>query len=136
MGIGQAVHSTHLSVRIDRSAAEVYDYVSQPVNLPTWAAGLSSAIELVDGRWVADSALGRIEVVLAEPNPYGIVDHWVTLPTGETVYNPMRVIADGDGSELVFTLRRLPGVSDADFERDAAAVTADLATVKQLLEAR
>jgi hypothetical protein len=131
-----AAHSTHLSVRIDRPAAEVYDYVSQPATLPTWAAGLGSAIELVDGRWVADSALGRIEVVMAESNPYGVVDHWVTLPTGKTVYNPMRVIADGDGSELVFTLRRLPGVSDADFESDAAAVTADLATVKQLLEAR
>jgi uncharacterized protein YndB with AHSA1/START domain len=134
--MGTAAPSTHLGVRIDRPAAEVYDYVSQPANLPTWAAGLGSAIELVDGRWVADSALGRIEVVMAEPNPYGVVDHWVTLPTGETVYNPMRVIADGDGSELVFTLRRLPGVGDADFERDAAAVTADLATVKQLLEAR
>jgi hypothetical protein len=90
----------------------------------------------VEGRWVADSALGRVEVVMAEPNQYGVVDHWVTLPTGETFYNPMRVIADGDGCELVFTLRRQAGVSDADFDRDAAAVTADLATVKWLLEAR
>jgi hypothetical protein len=64
------------------------------------------------------------------------VDHWVTVPHGETFYNPMRVIADRDGCELVFTLRRQPGVSDADFERDATAVTADLAAVKRLLEAR
>jgi hypothetical protein len=133
---GMASHCVHLGIRIDRPAAEVYDYVSQPANLPAWAAGLSSAIELVEGRWVADSALGRVEVVMAEPNSYGIVDHWVTLPTGQTFYNPMRVIADGDGCELVFTLRRQPGIGDADFERDAAAVTADLAAVKGLLEAR
>ena len=131
-----AAHSTHLGIRIDRPAAEVYDYVCQPANLPDWAAGLGSAIELIEGRWVADSPLGRVEVAMAEPNPYGVVDHWVTLPTGETFYNPMRVIADGDGCELVFTLRRQPGVSDADFDRDAAAVTADLAAVKRLLEAR
>jgi hypothetical protein len=123
-------HSTHLGVRIDRPAAEVYDYVSQPANLPTWAAGLGSSIELEEGRWIADSPLGRVEVVMAEPNPYGVLDHWVTF------YNPMRVIADGDGCELVFTLRRQPGTSDADFDRDVAAVTADLATVQRLLEAR
>lgn len=131
-----ATPSLHLGVRIDRSAAEVYDYVSRPAALPTWAAGLGSAIELREGRWFADSPLGRVEVVMAEPNPYGVVDHWVTLPTGETFYNPMRVIADGDGCEVDFTLRRQPGASDADFQRDAAAVTGDLATLKGLLEAR
>jgi uncharacterized protein YndB with AHSA1/START domain len=129
-------HSTHLGIRIDRPTAEVYAYVSQPANLPTWAAGLGSSIELEAGRWIADSPLGRVEVVMAEPNPYGVLDHWVTLPTGQSFYNPMRVIADGEGCELVFTVRRQPGTGDADFERDVAAVTADLATVKELLETR
>jgi hypothetical protein len=46
----------------------------------------------------------------------------------------MRVIADGEGCEVVFTLRRQPGMSDEDFERDAAAVLADLGTLKRLLE--
>jgi hypothetical protein len=36
----------------------------------------------------------------------------------------------------VFTLRRLPGMSDEEFERDAAAVTADLAALKTVLEKR
>jgi uncharacterized protein YndB with AHSA1/START domain len=48
-----AAHSVHLGIWIDRPAAEVYDYVSQPANLPTWAAGLGSAIEQVEGRWRA-----------------------------------------------------------------------------------
>ena len=60
----------------------------------------------------------------------------MTLPSGEVVHNPMRVIPDGDGCEVVFTLRRQDGVSDDDFERDAAAVAADLRTLKQLLESR
>jgi len=67
-----AAHSTHLGIRIDRPAAEVYDYVCQPVNLPNWAAGLGSTIELIEDRWVADSPLGRVEVAMAEPNPYGV----------------------------------------------------------------
>lgn len=134
---GMATESRHLGVRIDRPAAVVYDYVSQPANLPEWAAGLGSSIELVEGRWIAESPLGQVAVAMAEPNPYGVLDHWVTiLDTGERFYNPMRVIADGDGCELVLTLRRQPDVSVADFERDAAAVAADLAAARRLLESR
>lgn len=129
-----AAETRHLSVRIDRPAAEVYDYVSQPGNLPEWATGLGSSIESIGGQWVAESPLGRIVVAMTEPNPYGVLDHWVTLDTGERFYNPMRVIADGEGCELVFTLRRQPGVSEAAFERDAATVAADLAAVRRLLE--
>ena len=37
--------------------------------------------------------------------------------------------------EVVFTLRKRPGMTDDDFERDAAAVAQDLTTLKSLLEA-
>jgi hypothetical protein len=32
------------------------------------------------------------------------LDHDVTLPSGETLSNPMRVVPNGTGSEVVFTL--------------------------------
>jgi hypothetical protein len=57
------------------------------------------------------------------------------LPSGDVVYNPMRVIPNGDGCEVVFSLRRLPGMSSEDFERDAGLVQADLTRLKQVLEA-
>ena len=131
---GMAPESRHLSICIDRPVTAVYDYVREPANLPRWAAGLGSSIELVEGRWVAESPLGRIVVEPTEPNPYGVLDHWVTLASGARFYNPMRVIAHGEGCEVVFTLRRQPEHSDADFDRDADAVAADLATLKRLLE--
>jgi len=43
-------------------------------------------------------------------------------------------IADGDGCEVVFTVRRTPAMTDADFERDAALVKHDLALLKEVLE--
>lgn len=128
------LESRHLSGYIDRPAEEVYDFVSQPANLPRWAAGLGSSITEVEGRWVAESPMGAVVVEMAERNPYGVLDHRVTLADGQSFLNPMRVIAAGDGCELVFTLRRQPGMTDADFESDAATVTADLAAVKRLLE--
>lgn len=128
--------SLHLAVAIAPPAGEVYDHACNPANLPTWAAGLGSSVEFVNGQWVAQSPMGRVVVDFAPHNPYFVLDHVVTLPSGESVYNPMRVIADGPTCEVVFTLRRQPGMSDEDFARDRDAVAADLTTLKAVLESR
>jgi polyketide cyclase/dehydrase/lipid transport protein len=130
------LESRHLSARIDRRAHEVYDYASDPANLPRWAPGLGSAVEQVDGHWFAETGMGRVGLEFAPRNGYGVLDHDVTLPSGEIVYNPMRVIADGDGCEVVFTLRRRPEMSDEDFARDAEAVLSDLLRLKEVTEGR
>jgi hypothetical protein len=61
----------------------------------------------------------------------------VTLPSGEAVYNPLRVIPGGVGEarcEVLFTVRQRAGMTDADLDADAAAVAADLDTLRRLLE--
>jgi hypothetical protein len=128
--------SRYLSEWIDRPAAEVYEYASDPANLPQWALGLGSSVEKVDDQWFVETPEGRVGFAFAARNDYGVLDHYVTLASGEVVYNPMRVIADKNGCEVVFTLRRPPGMSDEDFQADADAVTADLTRLKQMLERR
>ncbi len=128
--------SVHLGISIERSADEVYAYVTDPTNLPRWAAGLAStALRQVDGEWVADSPLGRVVVAFVPPNGMGVADHDVTLPSGETVTNPMRVIANGDGCDVVFSVRRRPRMSDAEFAADADAVSRDLAVLRSIMDA-
>ncbi|TCN40445.1 polyketide cyclase/dehydrase/lipid transport protein [Kribbella orskensis] len=129
-----ATETRHLSTFVDRPTQEVYDFASDPANLPAWAAGLSSKVEQVDGQWFADSPMGRIELSFAPRNEYGVLDHTVTLASGEATANPMRVVPDGAGCEVVFTLRRRPGMTDDDYAADADAVQADLNTLKHLLE--
>jgi polyketide cyclase/dehydrase/lipid transport protein len=129
------MESRHLSTHIDRPWRDVYEYASDPAHLPEWAPGLGSSIERVDGRWVMESPMGRIVVDFAPRNEYGVLDHRVTLASGETFYNPMRVTEDGTGCEILFTLRRQPGVGDEEFERDAKAVLADLMTLRRKAEA-
>jgi hypothetical protein len=126
--------SLHISTHIDRLAQEVYDYASNPSNLPEWAPGLGSSVERADGQWIVESPMGRVTVAFAPRNEFGVLDHHVTLPSGETFYNPVRVLADSTGCEVVFTLRRQPGMSDEDFKRDADAVLADLITLKRVME--
>jgi hypothetical protein len=113
---------------------EVYAYASDPSHLPDWAPGLCTSITPVGDHWVAESGMGRIIVRHAAPNPYGVIDHDVTLESGETFHNPVRVLPHDDGAEVVFTLRRSRGMSDADFDRDSAAVLADLVALKDRVE--
>ena len=126
--------SQHVSVSINRSADQVYAFASNPENLPQWAAGLGGSIKNVNGDWIAASPMGSVKVKFADQNVFGVLDHDVTLPSGEKVYNPVRVFPNNDGSELIFTLYRRPGTSNQLFAEDAQAVTRDLKKLKALLE--
>ena len=129
-----ATTSVHISQHISCSAQRAYAFASDPTNLPAWAAGLGGSITMVDGQWRVPSPDGDVVVELAPANAYGVLDHTVVLPDGRSVYNPMRVLADGEACEVVFTLRRSPTMTDRDFDRDAAAVAQDLLTLKHVLE--
>jgi dihydrofolate reductase len=125
----------HVSVSIARRPDEVYAFASDPTNLSRWAAGLARSEVRKDGdHWVADAPFGRIQLRFAPQNSYGIMDHDVTLESGSTIHNAMRVVPNGQGSELVFTVIRQPGMSDAQLAADRAAVERDLETLKDLLE--
>jgi hypothetical protein len=129
-----STESRHLSVFIDRPVAQVYAFVANPANLPRWAPGLGSSVVRVDGDWFVETPQGRVRVRFAPANDFGVLDHEVLTPLGETVYVPLRAIADGDGCEVLFTLRRTPGMTDAEFDRDNALVNGDLALLKTVLE--
>ncbi|GIE86296.1 SRPBCC family protein [Actinoplanes regularis] len=128
--------SRHLSEHIDRPAQLVYEYAADPANLAHWAPGLGASVRLEAGRWLVDVPGGSAEVVFVPHNDLGVLDHEVHLPGGGIVHVPFRVLADGEQSEVVFTVRRMPGMTDAEFDRDAAAVAADLALLKEILETR
>lgn len=129
-----SAESRHLGIYIDRPVAEVYAFASDPANLPRWASGLGGSVVQVDGNWFIETPEGPARVTFAPDNEYGVLDHEVLTPSGEAVYVPLRATADDDGCEVVFTLRRAPGATDAEFERDAALVRADLSLLKKALE--
>ena len=114
---------------------EVYAFASDPTNLTRWAPGLGSSEVQEHGDWFVETPEGRVKVTFALGNVFGVLDHEVVTPSGETVYVPLRAIADGDSCEVIFTLRRTPEMTDAEFERDTALVTADLALLKKVMEA-
>jgi hypothetical protein len=128
--------SRHISVPIDRAPADVVAYAGDPRNLPAWAAGLAAGVRpgADDGTWITDSPMGEVTVRFAPANDLGVLDHDVTLPDGATVHNPLRVLPNADGSEVVFTVYRRDGMDEDGFEADAAAILADLTRLRAILE--
>ncbi|MDF3831476.1 SRPBCC family protein [Cupriavidus basilensis] len=123
-----------LGIDIDLPAAAVSAFLAVPENFQLWASGLGELSRQADGSWIARMPQGAMRVRFTPANPYGIADHYVQPAEGNEIYVPMRVIANGSGATLLFTLFRYPGVTDAQLQADADWVRRDLATLKALLE--
>ena len=75
-----------------------------------------------------------MKIRIAPKNDCGILDHTVIPAPGMEVFVPMRVVPNGEGSEVIFTLFQQPGMSDENFAKDQGMVKQDLATLKQVME--
>ncbi|HUP22613.1 MAG TPA: SRPBCC family protein [Thermoanaerobaculia bacterium] len=128
------LEARNVSVSIQRSPQDVYDFASNLENLPRWATGLGGTIRKVGGDWIAEGPMGMVKIRFAEPNELGVLDHDVVLPSGGTIHNPMRVVPNGTGSEVTFTVFRHLDVPDEQFEQDAEWVEKDLRALKAILE--
>lgn len=129
-------NSRTLSIGVQRSPIELYVLISNPMNLPKWAAGLCSGVRKTAGGWIAETPKGEMAFKFAGRNDYGIVDHFVTTLSGEVIYVPMRVVRNGKGSEVLLTIFQGPETSDEEFASDCALVQNDLSALKALAESR
>lgn len=128
------MNSQTLSVFIAAPPARVYGFAADPVHLPMWVPSFCKSVARSGDDWVVESPLGRALFAFAPPNDYGVLDHTVTLPDGTRFFNPMRVIANGAGSEVLFTLFQHEGMSDEQFRGDAALVRSDLESLRHVIE--
>jgi hypothetical protein len=122
-----------LSVRIDRDADAVYQFITDPTKVSLWAHGLRSSAWQPHQTGMGQSSIGSIELCFAQQNDLGIRDVAITTPDGQIVECPMRVVGDGSGSEVVFTLH--PATYSADkMEQLGALIAADLNRLRHAIE--
>jgi hypothetical protein len=114
---------------------DVVVFLSDVNNWQTWAPWIRSVSRMFVRDWTIDTDAGLMHIHFVEPNAFGVLDHEVRLESGLTVFNSMRVLPNGSGSELVMTLFQQPNVSTEEFERDIRAVTDDLARLRDVVEA-
>jgi hypothetical protein len=129
------VLSSHtVTVSIDCPPITVYNFVSNSDNLPKWAGGLCQSVRKSGADWIVETTQGPMKIRFAPKNDFGVLDHYVSPPSGVEVYVPMRVVPNGSGSEVIFTAYRPPEMTDEKFAEDIALVERDLGTLKEILE--
>lgn len=126
--------SKTISVSIVLPPERVYSFAANPENLPKWATAFCKSVSRINGEWVIETPAGPIKIQFQKKNEFGVLDHTVRLPSGTEIFNPMRVIPNGDGSEVVFTLFRQPDMPLQRHVEDAKLVKRDLNNLKRALE--
>lgn len=122
-----------VSVSIARSPGRVYDYLADPARFPEWSVFVTGMRQ--DGNaWIATTPGGEVRMTFTPRNAFGILDHRVEVNPQLSVQVPLRVVPNGEGSEVLFTVFRLSGMSDTAFEADIGLVRTDLGRLKAKLE--
>ena len=112
----------------------VVAFLSDMENWKTWAPWIHSVTRISERDWNVESEGGRMKFHFAEANSLGVLDHEVIIASGTTVFNSMRVVPNGAGSELLMVVFQSLGVSTEQFDQDVQAVTDDLARLKPAAE--
>jgi hypothetical protein len=128
------MQSKTLSVYIKRDPDTIYAFVSNLENLPKWASSFCKSIMKSADGWTIHTPQGPMGIRISEKNSLGVLDHIVSPVPGIEVFVPMRVVANGSGSEVLFTLFRRPEMSDDQHAQDVKWVEQDLSTLKRVME--
>lgn len=126
--------SCTLSITIKRDAKTVYSFVINPKNLPKWATAFCKAVHKSGSDWIVTTMQGEVKIRFTKRNNFGIADHFVYPSTKVEIYIPLRIIRNGSGCEVVFTLFKQPEMTESQFKEDIKLVEQDLSSLKKTLE--
>jgi len=132
--MASVLRSKTVSVSIESPPRRVYEFVANPENLPKWATTFCRSVRKSGGEWIVETPDGPMGMRFVGRNDFGVLDHYVTVKPGIEILNPMRVVPNGSGSEIIFTSFQLPGMSNERFAEDAGFVERDLGALKKALE--
>jgi hypothetical protein len=122
------------TISIEADPGEVFRFVADPSNLPSWAVGFAKAVRWDGQRWIVTTGRGEVPVRVRANPESGVVDFVMTPAPGVEVAASSRVLARGDATEYVFTQVQPPGMPDEEFVRSVVAVVHELTVLKALLE--
>lgn len=116
------MNSKAVMVFFQCSLEKVYRFASNPKKLPAWTSSFVLSIRNENGKWIAETKDSQFEIEFVPENEFGVLDHTVRLEIGLELYNPVQVIKNGEGSDIMFTLFQHEGMTDEQFEQDSFMV--------------
>ena len=127
--------SRTIAIPILRAFDEVYEFLVEPLNFPSWASNLGADfVQVGENEWRTTTRSGPVILRFSPRNAFGILDHQV-FPEGKApVTTPMRLIENDEGCEIIYTQFQRPGMSEEAFASEVEWVTSDFEALRSLLE--
>jgi hypothetical protein len=123
-------------VSINRSFADVYEFLADPMNITRWASVPESSMEPMGGTdWLVELPSGKTVIRFTARNNFGILDYQIFQPGEEPTFTiPVRLVRNREGTDLQLTIFRREGMTDEEFRSEAEWTESDLQRLKTLLE--
>ncbi len=123
------------SITIDAHPAWVFEFVANPQNLPLWSQSFCLSVFQHEEAWFVESPHGPVQVHLQADPQTGVIDQYLFPSPEIQVMIPMRVVANGEGTEFIFTLFQPDDIAEEDYQQEIYWVEQELQMLKQQLEA-
>lgn len=133
------IQTRTLTVTIDAPFEAVVKDLADPLAQTEWATEFFAGpgIEGADGTVVAQVPMMGGEVVfrVEAVEEHGILDLYLA-PTGAPFGPPLpvRVVRNGDGVDVLWTLSRMPGVPDEGWQQGIASMERELQDLRRRFE--
>ena len=102
---------------LDAPREQVFDYLSQVVNLPKWASEFARELRYEDGKAKVVNGLGEFYVSIDADRDTGVIDMYAGPTETELALFPTRVVAlPAGGSAFSFTMFQGAEMPDELFE--------------------
>lgn len=128
--------SQTITLQIERSVEDVYDFLADPYNHCQWSVSLPGTMRHVAGNeWQADTQIGPRRFQFCARNGFGVLDHAVYREGETPMFTPFRVADNDGGTEVIYTFYQRDTMSEAQFVSTMEWITGDLWALKSILEA-
>ena len=109
--------SRTVTALLDAPKEEVFDFLSQVVNLPKWASEFARELKYEDGKAKVVNGLGEFYVSIDADPDTGVIDMYAGPTETELALFPTRVVAlPAGGSAFSFTMFQGAEMPDELFE--------------------
>ena len=117
---------------VEAPKEEVFAYLADVENLPSWATEFARELKVVDGKHKVVNGLGEFFFEIRTDEETGVIDMYAGPTEDALALFPTRVVALGEGrSAFIFTMFQQPGQPDDVFEGQYEALIRELAVVER-----
>jgi RNA recognition motif-containing protein len=104
-----------LTASLPQDAQTLFAWIADPENLPKWHTSFCRSLRKENGSLIAESPRGPVPVRFIRDDRTLVLDLLAEVAEGIELTNAIRILSNGEGSEIVWTLVKADGLSEAVF---------------------